>query len=205
MAVEVAALITAAKAAAGLVQGVSEAVEKIRSGRFTNNDEAKRELQEKIGALQQSVRAAGSLAGFGREYAGLQEDVADLLWEAERVRASLRENREAAAAATHPRYTDVWETIDQLFESVKQRQGPLWLALDDRIGWLNETDRAQIRQRMQDGAVAIEGASTAIRLKASSDADAHLRRIVEELRRVQTALNQTLRTGIFGELQELSR
>jgi len=205
VAVEVVALIGAAKAAAGLAQDVHELVGKIRSGRFTNNDDAKRELEEKIVALQKSVRAAGSLAGFGREYAGLQEDVADLLWEAERVRASLRENREAAADSGHPRYADVWETIDQLFESVKQRQGPLWLALDDRIGWLNETDRAQVRQRMQDGALAIEGASQAIRLKASSDSDVHLRRIVEELRRVQSSLNQTLRTGIFGELQELSR
>ena len=205
MAVEVAALITAAKAAAGLVQGVSEAVEKIRSGRFTNNDEAKRELQDKIVSLQASVHATGKLAEFGRGYAELQEKVASLLWEVERVRGSLRENREAAGDSAQPRYADVWETIDQLFESVRQGQGPLWLSLDDRIGWLDETDRAQIRQRMQDGAFAIESASTAIRLKASSDAEVHLRRIVEELRRVQTLLNETLRNGIFGQLQELSR
>jgi hypothetical protein len=205
MAVEVVALLSAAKGAAELAHNVYDLVAKVRSGRFTNNDEAKRELEEAIASLQQHLRDAGKLAEFGREYAGQQEDVADLLWEAERVRASLRENREAAADSSHPRYADVWQTIDQLFESVKQRQGPLWLALDDRINWLNETDKAQIRQRMQDGALAIEGAAQAIRLKASSDADVHLRRIVEELRRVLTSLNQTLRSGIFGSLQELSR
>src|SRR5262245_46842233 len=205
MAVEVAALLGAAKVAAGLAQDVGELVGKIRSGRFTNNDDAKRELEEAITALRQNLRDAGRLAEFGREYAGQHEDVADLLWEAERVRASLRENREAAADSSDPRYAAVWEPIDQLFESVRQAQGPLWLALDDRIAWLNETDKAQIRQRLQDCALAIEGASQAVRLKASSEADVHLRRIVDELRRVQTSLNQTLRSGIFGSLQELSR
>jgi hypothetical protein len=205
VAVEVVALLGAAKAAAEVAQSVHGLVSQIRSGRFTNNDEAKRELEAAIAKLQGNLRDAGKLAEFGREYAGQQEDVADLLWEAERLRASLRDNREAAADSNHPRYADVWATIDQLFESVQQRQGPLWLALDDRIGWLNETDRAQIRQRMQDSALAMEGAAQAIRLKASSDTEMHLRRIVEELRRVLTLLNETLRRGIFGDLQELSR
>lgn len=205
MAVEVVALIGAVKAAAGLAADVHEAVSRIRSGRFTNNEEAKRELEEKLAALEQSVRAAGSLAGFGDEYAELQVKVADLLWETERVRASLRENREAAADSSHARYADVWDNIDQLFESVKQRQAPLFAALDDRIGWLNDKDKGQIQQRLQDAALAVEGASQAIRLKASTDTEVHLRRIVDELRRVQSALNETLRDGIFGALQELSR
>jgi len=33
----------------------------------------------------------------------------------------------------------------------------------------------------------------------------HLRRIVDELRRVQSSLNDTLRKGIFGSLEELAR
>jgi hypothetical protein len=205
MAVEFAALLGAAKVAAELVKDARGIVESISTSRFANNGEAKRKLEERITEIQQSMRDAATLAAYGDRYAGLQKDVADLLWEVERVRGSLRENREAASDSSHARYGDVWETIDQLFESAKQRQGPVYEALDDRIAWLNEKDRGQIQQRLQDAALAIEGASQAIRLKASSDADMHLRRIVEELRRVQSPLNDTLREGIFGSLRELGR
>jgi hypothetical protein len=172
---------------------------------LAKNDEAKRLLDEKLTALQQSLRDAARLAEFGEEYAGVQQDVVELLWDCERTRGALRENRDAVSNSGHPRYAAAWETIGQLFESVERRQEPLFRALDDRIAWLDERDKAQIQQRLNDAALAAQGAAQAVRSKASDDADMHLRRIVDELRRVQSSLNDTLRKGIFGSLEELAR
>ena len=205
MAVEIAALLGAARVAAGLVQDVHGLVGNIRSGMLAKNDEAKRQLDEKLTALQQSLRDAARLAEFGEEYAGVQQDVVELLWDSERARGSLRENQEAVRDSAHARYAAAWETVSQLFESVERRQEPLFRALDDRIAWLDERDRAQIQQRLTDAALAAQGAAQAVRSKASDDADMHLRRIVDELRRVQSSLNDTLRKGIFGSLEELAR
>src|SRR5918996_1598092 len=159
MAIEIAALLGAARVAAGLVQDVHGLVGNIRSGMLAKNDDAKRQLDEKLVALQQSLRDAARLAEFGEEYAGVQQDGVE----------------------------------------------PLFRALDDRIAWLNDKDKGQIQQRLQSAALAVDGAAQAVRSKASADADMHLRRIVDELRRVQSALNDTLRKGIFGSLEELAR
>jgi hypothetical protein len=202
---EIAVALGAAKVAVGLVQDVHDLVGKIRSGVLAKNDEAKRELDETLDALKDSLRAAGRLAKYGEEYAGVQQDVLNLLWETERVRGSLRENREAASDSSHPQYSSAWETIAQLFDSVQQGQGPLFLAFDNRIVWLNETDKAQIQQRLQSAGMAVEGGAQAIKNQASADADMHIRRIVDELRRVQASLNDTIRKGIFGALGELSQ
>jgi hypothetical protein len=205
MAVEIAALLKAAGVAAGLVSQAQEAVGKIRSGVMAKNEEAKRELEQKLLELQQSLRDAGRLAKFGEEYAGTQQDVIELLWDCERAYGSLKENFEACRDSADPRYDASWVTVEQLFESIERRRAPLFEALDDRIAWLNEKDRAQISQRLQEAAMAVERASQAVRSKAAADADTHLRRIIEELRRVQSALNDTLRKGIFQSLEELSR
>ncbi|HEV8251317.1 MAG TPA: hypothetical protein VGQ15_15210 [Gaiellaceae bacterium] len=205
MAVEIAAVLGAARVAAGLVKEAHGLVGDIRSGMLAKNDDAKRKLEEALTGLQQSLRDAGRLAEFGEEYAGVQQDVVELLWDCERVRASLRENREAVSDSGNPRYSGAWEIVAQLFDSVERRQEPLFRALDDRIAWLNDRDRGQIQQRLNDAAMAAQGAAQAVRSKASDDADLHLRRIVEELRRVQSSLNDTLRKGIFGSLEELAR
>jgi hypothetical protein len=205
MAVELAAVLGAARVAAGLVKEAHGLVGDIRSGMLAKNDDAKRKLEEALTGLQQSLRDAGRLAEFGEEYAGVQQDVVELLWDCERVRASLRENREAVSDSGNPRYSGAWEIVAQLFDSVERRQEPLFRALDDRIAWLNDRDRGQIQQRLNDAAMAAQGAAQAVRSKASDDADLHLRRIVEELRRVQSSLNDTLRKGIFGSLEELAR
>jgi hypothetical protein len=202
---EIAVALGAAKVAVGLVQDAHALVGNIRSGMLAKNDEAKRQLDEKLGALKDSLRAAGRLAKYGEEYASVQQDVLDLLWETERVRGSLRENREAASDSSHPRYSSAWETIAQLFDSVQQGQGPLFLAFDNRIVWLNETDKAQIQQRLQSAGMAVEGGAQAIRNQASADADMHIRRIIDELRRVQASLNDTMRKGIFGSLGDLAQ
>src|SRR6266508_1864761 len=115
MAVEIAALLGAARVAAGLVQDVHGLVGNIRSGMLAKNDDAKRLLDEKLTELQQSLRDAARLAEFGEEYAGVQQEVVELLWDCERVRGSLRENREAASNDEHPRYAAAWETVAQLF------------------------------------------------------------------------------------------
>jgi hypothetical protein len=205
MAVEIAAVLGAARVAAGLVKEAHGLVGDIRSGMLAKNDDAKQKLEEALTGLQQSLRDAGRLAEFGEEYAGVQQDVVELLWDCERVRASLRENREAVSDSGNPRYSGAWEIVAQLFDSVERRQEPLFRALDDRIAWLNDRDRGQIQQRLNDAAMAAQGAAQAVRSKASDDADLHLRRIVEELRRVQSSLNDTLRKGIFGSLEELAR
>jgi chromosome segregation ATPase len=201
MAVEIAALLGAARVAAGLVKDVHGLVGNIRSGMLAKNDDAKRQLDEKLTALQQSLRDAARLAEFGEEYAGVQQEVVELLWDCERVRASLRENLDATSDAADNRYDSAW----QMVESVERRQEPLFRALDDRIAWLNDKDMGQIQQRLHDAARAVEGAAQAVRSKAAADADMHLRRIVDELRRVQSSLNDTLRKGIFGSLEELAR
>ena len=205
MVVEVTALLGAAKVAAGLAQEVQKLVGDIRSGRFTNNDQAKEDLQKAIVALQQSLTQAGQLAKAGEEYASVQQDVVELLWDCERAHGFLKENSEAAKAGQDPRYEATWATLAQLFESIEMRREPLFREADDRILWLNEKDRAQIAQRLQEANSAAERASQAVRSKAGSDLDVNLRRIVEELRRVQSSLNDTLRKDIFHSLGELSR
>jgi hypothetical protein len=205
MALEITALLGAAAGAAKFVKEARGLVETISTSRFANNGEAKRKLESKIAEIEQNLRNAGRLAEFGEEYAGVQQEVVELLWDCERVRGSLRENREALSNAGDERYDGAWEAIAQLFESVERRQEPLFRALDDRIAWLNDKDKGQIQQRLQSAALAVEGAAQAVRSKASVDADMHFRRIVDELRRVQSSLNDTLRKGIFGSLEELSR
>ena len=204
MAVEIAALLSAAKVSAGLVKEAHGVVSEIRSGMLAKNDEAKRRLDEKLVALQQSLRDAARLAQFGEEYAGVQQDVIELLWDAERAHAYLKESFAVARDSGDARYEDSWSMLGQLFESVERRREPIFRALDDRIAWLNDKDRGQIAQRLQECALAMERASQAVRTKAASDAETHLRRIVEELRRVQSSLNDTLRKGIFGSLEELA-
>src|SRR5262249_2449565 len=144
-------------------------------------------------------------AEFGEEYASTQQEVIELLWDCERALSYLKENAAAASDSANARYAESWLMLTQLFESVERRREPLFAALDDRIAWLNEKDRAQIAQRLQECALATERASQAVRNKASADADVHLRRMVEELRRVQSSLNDTLRKGIFGSLEALAR
>ena len=183
MALEITALLGAAAGAAKFVKEARGLVETISTSRFANNGEAKRKLEEKIAEVEQNLSNAGRLATFGEEYAGVQQEVVELLWDCERVRGSLRENREALSNAGDERYDGAWETIAQLFESVERRQEPLFRALDDRIAWLNDKDKAQIQQRLQSAALAVEGAAQAVRSKASVDADMHFRRIVDELRR----------------------
>ena len=205
MAVEVAALFGAARAAAGLVKEARGLVEAINVSRLARNGETKQKLEAKITEIQQRLRDAAQLARFGEEYAEKQQEVVELLWECERVRASLRENREAVSDSSHPRYSVAWDTIGQLFDSVERAQDPLFDALDDRIAWLNDKDRGQIQQRLSDAALAVQGAAQAVRSKASADAEMHIRRVIDELRRVQSSLNDTLLKGILGDLQELGQ
>jgi hypothetical protein len=205
VAVEIAALLKAAEVAAGLVKEAHTFVGQIRSGMLAKNDEAKRQLEETLVALQHSLGDAARLAEFGEEYAGTQQEVIELLWDCERAHGYLRENIDATRDSANAGYGASWATMEQLFESIERRREPLFRALDDRIAWLNEKDRAQIAQRLQEGALAVERASQAVRSKAASDADVHLRRVVEELRRVQSSLNDTLRKEIFGSLEKLAR
>ena len=205
MVVEVTALLGAARVAAGLAEDVQKLVGNIRSGRFTNNEEAKKELQGKILELQQNLSRAGELAKAGGEYAGVQQDVVDLLWECERAHSFLKENSAPANSGADAGYDGTWGTLAQLFDSVDRRREPLFREADDRIVWLNEKDRAQISQRLQEANSAAERASQAVRSKAGSDLDVNLRRMIEELRRVQTSLNDTLQKDILDKLGELSR
>lgn len=205
MVVEVTALLGAAKAATEVAQKVHGLVSQIRSGRFTNNDQAKQDLERAIVELQQNLAEAGELAKAGGEYAGVQQDVVDLLWECEHAHSFLKENGPAANTAGNPGYEGTWGTIAQLFASVERQREPLFREADDRILWLNEKDRVQISQRLQEANSAAERASQAVRSKAGSDLDVNLRRMIEELRRVQSSLNDTVRKEIFGSLGELSR
>jgi hypothetical protein len=205
MVVEAGLVFGAAKAAAEAAQSVYGLIQDIRTGRFANNDEAKEKLEVAIAELQAHLRDAGALARHGEEYTGLQQDVVELLWECERLRASLRENNRAISQSTDPGYGPAWDGIAQMFDSVELRQAPLFRALDNRIEWLNDKDFGQIQDRLNDAALASQGAAQAVRSKASADAEMHVRRMIEELRRVQASLNDSLLKGIFGSLKELAR
>jgi len=205
VAVEIAALLKAAEVAAGLVKDASGLVGQIRSGMLARNDEAKKQLERTLVELQENLRDAARLAEFGEEYAGTQQDVIDLLWECERAHGYLKDNIDAMSDSANAGYTASWAMMETFYESIEHKREPFFRALDDRIAWLNEKDRAQIAQRLQEGEAAVQRASQAVRSKASSDTDLHLKRIVEELRRVQSSLNDTLRKEIFGSLEKLAR
>lgn len=205
MAVEIVALLGAARAATEVLKESRQLVQEIRaSGVFRKNDEARKELQAKLDVLAQNLRDVGKLAQYGEDYTRRHEEILELLWDCERARAFLKENEAACNDGSHPDYVGAWRVLETIRESMDKRRDPALESLDAQASWYSERERAQMEERRQNLVRAFERASEAIRVKAGSDARHQLDALIEQLEHVENALNRTLYDGIFQSLQELA-
>ena len=154
--------------------------------------------------MREKLIDVGKLAAFGEDYTRTHEEVLRLLWDCERGRSFLKQNRIACGDARNADYDACWRVIDAIWVSVAARRDPVLRVLDDRANWLNETDRAQSEQRLKDWALAFERASSHIGAKAAGDALHELDTLVNELERVEHVLNRSLYDGVFQSLRELA-
>jgi hypothetical protein len=205
MAVEIVALLGAARAATEVLKESRQLVQDIRSsGVFRKNDEARQELQAKLDELAQNLRDVGKLAQYGEDYTRRHEEILELLWDSERARAFLKQNELACNDAGHPDYVGAWQVLEAIRESMDKRRDPALESLDAQASWYSERERAQMDERRENLVRAFERASQAIRVKAGSDARHQLDALIEQLEHVENALNRTLYDDIFQSLQELA-
>ena len=98
MAAEIAVLVSTAKAVTELLEKAKPLVGQIRSGFRAQNDSVQQDLAKKFEELEASIHAVGDLAYVGEEYGRMHEEVRGLLWDCERARSFLVENREECIA-----------------------------------------------------------------------------------------------------------
>jgi hypothetical protein len=205
MAVEMIALLGAARAATGVLKESRQLVQEIRSsGVFRKNDEARTKLQEKLDELAQNLRDVGKLAQYGEAYTRRHEEVLELLWDSERARAFLKDNQDACNDSSHPEYTTAWRVLETIRESMDKRRDPALESLDASAAWYSDQDRIAMAERRQNLLRAFERASGSLRVKAGADARQQLDALIEQLEHVESALNRTLYDDIFHSLQELA-
>jgi hypothetical protein len=205
MAVEVAVLLGAARAATEVLKQSRELVGQMQqSGWFKKNDEAKKKLEEQLASLERNLHDVGKLAEYGEDYTRRHEEVLELLWDCERARSFLKENEAACSDTADPNYASSWRVLYAIRESMSKRREPILNALDDHGPWFDERDRNQMEERRQTITVAFERVSGDIRVQAAVDARHHLDALIEELEHIEGALNRTLYDGIFQSLQELA-
>ena len=93
-------------------------VDRILSGFRAQNDEVRKELAQQLEQLEGSIRAVGDLAYVGEEYGRMHEEVRGLLWDCERARAFLVENRDDCVTRANPGYEPCWRILDTIFDSL---------------------------------------------------------------------------------------
>lgn len=205
MAVEIAALIAAARGVSELLEQSKPLVAGIRDGFGGGNKAAKEALTKKLDALQQNLRAAGELARMGEAYTRTQEEIRDLLWDCERAKAFLAENIEDCTDRNSPKYESCWRLLNSIFESIGKKRDPVRRALDDRARWYDQADKAQIEQRLTDFALAYASILESVRHRAAMDVRDRLATMIGYLEEVSGRLDDTMYDKILDALQTLGQ
>jgi hypothetical protein len=205
MAVEIAALVAAARGVSELLEQSRPLVESIRDGWGGGNKAAKEELAKKLDQLQQNLRAAAELARMGEEYTRMHEEIRSLLWDCERAKAFLGENMSDCGDRSSPKYDSCWRVLDSIFESVGKKRDPVRRALDDRAQWYDREDKAQIEQRLTDFALMYERAAESVRMRAAVDARDRIATMIGYLDDVSGRLDDTMYDKILDALQKLGQ
>jgi hypothetical protein len=205
VAAEVAILLSAAKAANELLKEAKPLVESISSnwrGRAANEN-AKRELQQKITDLGLRLREVGGLAERGDEYTRLHEEILELQWDCERALTFLTGSFPAASDSGNHAYHNAWDVLDTIFDSVAKRIDPVRRVREDTDSWYDEADSIRLRQHLMRWSDAYQQAVASVRAKAASNTRHELEEMVSELRDVEGLLRDTLYGKIFASLRLL--
>lgn len=205
MAVEIAALIAAARGVSELLEQSKPLVAGIRDGFGGGNKAAKEELTKKLDALQQNLRAAAELARMGEAYTRTQDEIRDLAWDCERAKAFLAENIDDCSDRNSPKYDSCWRVLDSIFESVGKKRDPVRRALDDRAQWYDREDKAQIEQRLTDFALLYERTAESVRHRAAMDVRDRIATMIGQLDEVSGRLDDTMYDKILDSLQKLGQ
>jgi hypothetical protein len=203
MAAEIAVLVSTAKAVTELLEKAKPLVGQIRSGFRAQNDSVQQDLAKKFEELEASIHAVGDLAYVGEEYGRMHEEVRGLLWDCERARSFLVENREECTKRSNAGYEPCWRILDTIFDSLGNRRNPVIRIQSDRARWYDDKDKAELSQRLNDfGAMQIK-ASESVRIRAALEAQQRLETMIGYLNEVSTKLDDTMYNQIFRNLQTL--
>lgn len=205
MAVEIAALIAAARGVSELLEQSKPLVAAIKDGFGGGNKAAKEELAKKLDELQTNLRAAGELARMGEAYTRTQDEIRNLLWDCERAKAFLAENIDDCNNRESPKYESCWRLLDSIFESIDKKRDPIRRTLDDRSRFYDAQDKAQIEQRLTDFALAYASIQESVRHRAAMDVRDRLATMIGYLDDVSDKLDDTMYDKILDSLQKLGQ
>lgn len=205
MAVEIAALIAAARGVSELLEQSKPLVAAIKDGFGGGNKAAKEELAKKLDELQTNLRAAGELARMGEAYTRTQDEIRNLLWDCERAKAFLAENIDDCNNRESPKYESCWRLLDSIFESIDKKRDPIRRTLDDRSLFYDAQDKAQIEQRLTDFALAYASIQESVRHRAAMDVRDRLATMIGYLDDVSDKLDDTMYDKILDSLQKLGQ
>jgi hypothetical protein len=205
MAVEIAALIAAARGVSELLEQSKPLVAAIKDGFGGGNKAAKEELAKKLDELQTNLRAAGELARMGEAYTRTQDEIRSLLWDCERAKAFLAENMDDCNNRESPKYESCWRLLDSIFDSIDKKRDPIRRALDDRSRFYDAQDKAQIEQRLTDFALAYASIQESVRHRAAMDVRDRLATMIGHLDDVSDKLDDTMYDKILDSLQKLGQ
>lgn len=205
MAVEIAALIAAARGVSELLEQSKPLVAAIKDGFGGGNKAAKEELAKKLDELQTNLRAAGELARMGEAYTRTQDEIRNLLWDCERAKAFLAENIDDCNNRESPKYESCWRLLDSIFDSIDKKRDPVRRALDDRARFYDAQDKAQIEQRLTDFALAYASIQESVRHRAAMDVRDRLATMIGHLDDVSDRLDNTMYDKILDSLQKLGQ
>ena len=203
MPVELAAAIAAVEGVSSLVKASSELVARIGEGFFRRENGAKRELQEKLAELEESLDHGSDLARVAGAYLRVHEKVATLLHLCKRTDAVLRATVDDLEDDRSPAYDAAWRVMQTLFESIGDNRDVPRSVLLDRAEWYDVQDKAQIELRLNDFSFAYAAAADSVRSKLVRDARRDLETMVRSLEDVETLLRTTVYDKILRALEAL--
>jgi hypothetical protein len=205
MAIELSTLLTAAGSISPILKDMVPFVKTISSGIFfRRNEEAKRQLTEKLQEIQQHLRNAGNLAQVAEMYSRTHENVLELLWLCRRAERFLSDNLDDFRNRSNASYAGNWKVLDTLFETIDSSRDAPRKAVLDRGEWYDATDKAQVELKLQEFTSAYERASVGVRSKAADELLPELRGMTRPLLDAENLLRSTVYDKILRSLQRLS-
>jgi hypothetical protein len=205
MVLEATALAAAIKGSADLVREALSLAETIRSGLRADNEKAKKELTDRLAALEQVLPHVSALAAMTERYVRLHEDLVGLLSSTQRAQHLLVDSLEDFNDSKNPRYAGSWRVMETLFSEIDAERGPIQEATYNRTEWSGQRDRDQVEPLLAQFETAYQTAAQAVRYRASSDVRANLEQMVRPMQTAESLIRNTLYGDILPALQELAR
>jgi hypothetical protein len=192
MVMEVAALIAAIQGTTELLKQVGSVAQTIKSGLGSNNETAKREIDEKLAQLRENFGHVATLAAMAERYVRTHEDLTEILGTSLRAQRMIADDLDAFSDSKNARYAGNWRVLDSVFSEIDGARRPIQEAMNNRIQWFSDSDRNQVQPLLAEFEAGYAAASQAVRLHASSDARNGIDRMVRPLQTAETLVRETL-------------